>query len=1363
MNSSQPNVALVPAVAGFSAGFPVLPEDDGGTLQQLIREFFEPESYLWLHEDVKQVFHHAGPDVFFHFVEYGRQEGRSPSLFFDVSYVADYLSRIEGETFAHAEVMAAFAALPPSRRFVPNRWFSAWAFAARYKKTLRKFRGLSDYDLFIYYLRHCRETALSPSGLFNEERYRELNPDVAQLIADGKVPSGFFHYIMKGQHEGRINIPGYGHAVAEPPPAQSAVVLAHGGDTRALLWFFDEEFYLSAYDDVHALKRAGRIRSGLEHFIVVGCAEGRLPHPNPAMSPLGEGARDGWSFLSQMADRMPPASRKISFKMACDARDKIAGHPGVAGRRQVTDAIWPFVETPEVRSKVDIDPYIAVNTDIAALAAQNRQAAQDHWVRYGFAEGRAAPGTNFFGGRKPGLRAFLDWRQGVNFFGPMSSKSGLGHAARGYLAALQAAGVPVEVHDVSALLNLSLPADFFHADGLAYSINFFFLNADQVIPFVRRYGSSVFENRANIAAWVWELPSPRPEWRDTLGAFDLIIVPSAFTARSFSLFTDVPIKVVPYVIDAGALRRAAVRPQPDHWSVRLQGLKAEGKRIILFIMDASSYSARKGLDLFERLAAHFHATAPDKYVFVLKTHSRDYSMDVFKPKVSGNLIVIESLMEFGDLCHLKTLADVYVSPHRSEGFGLNIFESILLGVPALCSDYGGPLDMLGPEYPHLIPGRLTEIGREMGPYRAGAVWFEPDFDVLCAKLAAMEKPDAATDALAERLASALSAAAVGGLMLEVLSAYCGYRQGEAAGDGSGQLDGFARLAAARNEECLRFASPSKLLTGGENRFGHLSSVLTGMGKPVFSVITTTYNTEPGWLRALYEDMINQTFPHWEWCISDDASTRADTIETLRELRRSDARIQVRFGDTNLGISENTNRAVEIATGKYIVMVDHDDRISTDLLHRYKTWLGTETAGVMLYCDEDKVDEAGIHSETYYKPDWSYDHLMSCMYILHCLCVTKALFLQLGGYRAEFSGAQDHDFSLRVAAGGTPIVHVDERLYHWRKTPGSASVSADAKSYAAERGRLAVQEHMRRIGLSGHVEHGHIPGTYRVRPRLPGDTVCVNILTGCTPIPGAADGKTYVEALVCSILEHHPKPDFMLRVVVEADRMSRIAHLNKLSPRVRVEPYTGGSTSFNFAEKANYAVRTSPGERVVLLNDDMLALDDGWLEALLEMLEVPGVGLVGGKLLRPNGNIQHAGIALGVLGISAHLFENTSKDDFGYNVFPHVIRNYSAVTGAMLALRQSAFHLVGGFDESFPVDYNDVDFCLKIGEAGLRVVFTPYAKMIHFESRSAKRLVADSLDARRFARKWDHKIRRDPYYNVNLTRNGVCCEDAVPVN
>jgi GT2 family glycosyltransferase/glycosyltransferase involved in cell wall biosynthesis len=1024
-------------------------------------------------------------------------------------------------------------------------------------------------------------------------------------------------------------------------------------------------------------------------------------------------------------------------------------------RRQLAKAIWPFIEPPAVTGHFDEPAYLAINTDVAqSLAGAPAGSALAHWRKHGLKEQRAAPGSNAFAHCQLGHRDFLHWRSGVNFFGPLSTTSGLGSAARGYVAALRSAGVAVDTYDVSRLISRDLPLDLVSSADLAYSINLLYLNPDQVIPFVDIFGSAIFDHRANVGFWVWELPSPRAEWRSALSGFDLIVTPSEFCNDCFSTFTNRPVVSCPHVVDEKFLLAELGKFTANYWVSLLESEKAAGRRIVLFVMDASSYMARKGVDIFLALAARYEEKHPGQCVFVLKTHSKDYSNSTYRVN-NRSVLVINEVLSFPDLLKLKSIADVYLSPHRSEGFGLNIFESIALGVPALCSDYGGSVDCLPQDYPFQIPGRLIEIEREMGPYRRNAIWFEPSSDAAYALLEQMlgtEDLSRRFKPIAQSVRARLSTKKVGLRFRRILEEHCGFSRNPA----DHRLKRFDALAAARVNETFEIGVPSAL--DAASRLVWLREATVAAVSPTFSVITPTYNTPAEFLYELYDDLVAQRFRAWEWCLCDDGSTRPETLAALRDLRRRDARVRAKFLSKNGGISAATNAAVTMASGAYLVMIDHDDRVQSELLASYMQAIHQDVAVGIFYCDEDKLDQDGLHCDSYFKPDWSGEHITSAMYVLHCLCIKKFDFLALGGYRSEFDGAQDHDFVLRAASAGTRIGHVDELLYTWRKTAGSAAASSSAKKYAIDAGRRAVADHLARLKLPGNVEHGLVTGTYRIRPAISPRRVSLNILTACTRVQN--EDQTYVEQFVRSILHHdNGDIDFEIRVIVDAGRLELAAPLAKLDPRIKLVSFRRNSAHFSFAEKANFAVKTSSCDRILLLNDDMEVTDGGWLGALLEVLELPGVGVVGGRLLHEDGTIQHAGIVLGIYGCCAHVFERQDPTQIGYNAFTHVIRNYSAVTGALMAFRRSTFDLVGGFDQDFPIDYNDVDFCLRVIESGLRVAYTPFAELRHFESRSAKRMTPDSLDTQRFRDRWSAYIARDPFYNSRLTREGILFQEA----
>ncbi|RFB79821.1 glycosyltransferase [Methylovirgula sp. 4M-Z18] len=1331
----------------------------GGAFTELLDLVFDPLSYAHFYEDLQAA---SGADPTFHFtrhfIQCGAAEGRSPSIYFDVDYVQRWLARSDSVAIEPGEVFARFAALPTAARFVPNRWFSPWVFRQSYGKSYAGLATCSDYDLFVFYMQKAAVAALSPCGAFHEAAYRARYPDVAAAIERGEFRSGFQHFVLFGAAESRDNLPGFGNAAEE-----AAWLLSGQAGLERGVWWFDEAFYLSAYDSVHELVRRGHVKSGLEHYLIAGLRQGRVPNPALFERLPKKDVEEPWTALEASLANERPRSTKITMACACAVLEHVITHEGTSAKRRVTEALWPLVEKPAVMGTFDARRYLATNSDLAPSVD-----AEEHWRKIGFYEDRIAPGTNPFGDRAVQFADVLAWKSGVNFFGPVSAMNGLGNAARGYAEALRAVDVPLNVYDTSALLHPHLFSDLAAAEDLAYSINFFCLNADQVLTFARKYGFGIFHHRANVLAPVWELAAPRPEWRSGLSAFDLIVTPSRFCASSFELTTDLPIETVPYVVDAAALREAAATTAPNPWIAQVEAAKQAGQRVVLFVMDASSYTARKGVDRFHALVERVQASRPGQCLFVLKSHSRDISLRQPGVQAGGCVLTINSILNFTDLCRLKAAADVYVSPHRSEGFGLNIAESILLGVPALCSAYGGATDLLGEDYPYLINGALAEVGSEMGPYGKHAIWFEPDVEDLAAKLIALlfgpsdhqqggpARPNPTFLAAAERLQAALAPKTVGTQLRDALVRFCAYGAEHAANP----LQAFAGLATARHDECFSLGHVEKETQHSPDTPGleRLAEIAMAAMRPHFSIVTPTFNTQPAWLEELYDDLLHQSDPAWEWCICDDGSTRADTLAALRALRRRDARIKLKIFSKNRGISAATNAAAAIATGKHLIFIDHDDRVVPELLATYHHVLQDDETPCVLYSDEDKLDASGRRCDPYHKPDWSPEHILSCMYVLHCLCVRKSLFLELGGYRTAYDGAQDHDFVLRASRAGAPIRHVDRILYHWRISPNSAAATIGAKGFEVAAGHRAVADHLQSLGLEAKVESGLVPGTYRVRPKLRPGRVALNILTGCKRRDGGS--VTYAEHFVRSILAHEPDVDFEIRVVTDRAQLALARPLGMLDRRVQIVPYDPGPC-FNFSEKANFAISGCEMERVVLLNDDMEAIDNGWLRALLEMLELPGVGVVGGQLLYPDDTVQHCGIVLGVMDGAAHLFVGKPAREPSYNAFMQIVRNYSAVTGAMLAVRRSTFEAVGGFDPSYPLDYNDVDFCLRTAEMGLRTVFTPFAQLRHFESRSLPRLVADGLDRLRFTKRWSGVMARDPYYNRNLSRKSANCEPILP--
>lgn len=526
--------------------------------------------------------------------------------------------------------------------------------------------------------------------------------------------------------------------------------------------------------------------------------------------------------------------------------------------------------------------------------------------------------------------------------------------------------------------------------------------------------------------------------------------------------------------------------------------------------------------------------------------------------------------------------------------------------------------------------------------------------------------------------------------------------------------------------------------------------------PKISVITPTYNTNSAWLLNIYEDLCSQTEQAWEWCIVDDNSTNKATQITLDDLRSRDSRIKFYRNVENCGISESTNKAVSLSTAEFVLIVDHDDRLSRDIISQYLCAFDSEKADI-LYCDEAKIFPDGSIGDYYYKPDFSPEHLCSAMYMLHCLGIRKRHFLELGGYRSAFDGSQDHDFVLRALSSNLTFYHIDKLLYFWRVTSSSVASGASAKSYANERGRRAVDEYLCRSNIPGCVECTDIPGIYRVRPVLSNKSVDLIILTAGSKGMVRGNYVVYVENFVSSIVKKTSYKNYIINVFINKNQAGLKNNLHNIDKRVKCFDDDFTDEFFNFSKKVNASVRRTTSDCLVLLNDDMEVISEDWLDAIVEPLMLPNVGVVGGKLLYEDDHVQHAGIVLGLEGPAGHIFRGLNDSDIGYQGQTHMVRNYSAVTGALQAFTRQTFDYVGGYNEDFPLDFNDVDFCLRVIEKGKRIVYTPFSKLYHFESKTAVRFKQDHFDREDFRGLWSRLILRDPYYNKNLSKSSPNCE------
>ncbi|MCF1432163.1 MAG: glycosyltransferase family 2 protein, partial [Shewanella sp.] len=525
-------------------------------------------------------------------------------------------------------------------------------------------------------------------------------------------------------------------------------------------------------------------------------------------------------------------------------------------------------------------------------------------------------------------------------------------------------------------------------------------------------------------------------------------------------------------------------------------------------------------------------------------------------------------------------------------------------------------------------------------------------------------------------------------------------------------------------------------------------------KPVISVVMASYNTSLELLKSCIDSVTSQHYPHWQLCIADDASSDTAIHSLLAEYAEADKRIQIVIREQNGHISAASNSALALATGEYVALLDHDDMLAPHALSMMVQAINRHPDAGLLYSDEDKIDEQGNRSDPHFKPDWNRDLFYSHNYITHFCMLKRELVNSIGGFRAGVEGSQDYDLCLRVIAhlGNKQIIHVPHILYHWRAIPGSTALSGGEKSYTQDAGAKALTNFFKSTPLDIQVDKHKLNNCFRVHWPMPTPKPLVSII-----IP-TRDGYELLKQCIDSIYKLTGYSHFEVLVMNNQSQCPRtLDYFNTLGQKnqARVIDF---DDEFNFSAINNAGVAEANGSIIVLLNNDIEVLSEGWLEELVRQVSRPDIGCVGAKLYYPDGRIQHAGVVLGIGGVAGHSHKYYGKHHNGYHSRLSLVQNYSAVTAAALAVRKSVYLEVGGLESNLKVAFNDVDFCLKVREAGYRNLWTPFAEMIHHESVS--RGFEDTPEKQaRFTRevawmteRWGDKLQNDPYYNPNLTLN-----------
>jgi O-antigen biosynthesis protein len=522
---------------------------------------------------------------------------------------------------------------------------------------------------------------------------------------------------------------------------------------------------------------------------------------------------------------------------------------------------------------------------------------------------------------------------------------------------------------------------------------------------------------------------------------------------------------------------------------------------------------------------------------------------------------------------------------------------------------------------------------------------------------------------------------------------------------------------------------------------------TSVMAPRFSIVTPVHDPPLRLLRECLGSVHAQTYPSWELCLVDDGSTRREVRRELRRAAGADPRVKLVERPASGGIVAASNDALAMATGDFVVPLDHDDRLEPRALELVENALSGDPEIDYVYTDEDKLAPDGTVSDTFYKPDWSPERLRAQNYCTHLSVTRRSLVAAVGGFRAGFDGSQDHDLILRVTERARRVHHVPEVLYHWCITPGSAAAdSADApaaKPYAQEAGRRAVGEQMVRLGIDATVEHLARRGQYRVRRARPqpAPTVSVIVSTAGTTRPVWGVERPLVLEAVRSVRDVTAYPTLEIVVVTDPDLSPAVAEgLAALDVRL-----VAGAGAENEPSRCNRGVEASSGEYVVLLADDTLVEQPDWLDAMLGFFREPDVGAVGARLLSADGTLRHGGILLN--GGPLPIFEGFAGDDPGAFGLLEIDREVSAVAGACLATPRAVYDELGGMGDEFTA-YGDVDYSLRVRTSGRRIIWTPHATLYRFASADDS-----SRDEQRelalLRERWGEQLVRDPYGNPNL--------------
>lgn len=522
----------------------------------------------------------------------------------------------------------------------------------------------------------------------------------------------------------------------------------------------------------------------------------------------------------------------------------------------------------------------------------------------------------------------------------------------------------------------------------------------------------------------------------------------------------------------------------------------------------------------------------------------------------------------------------------------------------------------------------------------------------------------------------------------------------------------------------------------------------------FSILIPVYRPDAKFFTLMLDSIVAQTYDNWQICLADGSGEGYTVENVVRPYIEKYGEDKVKYIklENNLGIAENTNAAMRMADGDFIVFGDHDDELHPTALFECMRELERYPQADFIYSDEDKIIEAtGHHTEAHFKSDLNLELLRSNNYICHLSVVKKSLADKVGGLYTQFNGSQDHDYVLRCVEKAECVRHIPRILYHWRINDNSTAKSASTKTYANTAGVNAVSAHLKRMGIDGEVKNGVAPGFYDIRYKLT-EKPLVSVII---PNKDHLDDLTRCLESMENVNNYHN----VEYIVVEnnsvlEDTFEGYKELEKkYGDKFKLVKWDG---IFNYSAINNFGARYAKGEYILLLNNDTSVIEPDSLRCMLAQCQRAEVGIVGAKLLYDDDTVQHAGVIIGYQGVAGHAFTGIGDDVYGYFARAVLSQELSAVTAACLLTKRSVFDEVGGLDESFEVAFNDIDYCMKVRAAGYKIIYDPHAKLHHYEYKSrgaedtGKKQERFGGEIMHFIDKWRAAlIAGDMYYNPNL--------------